>query len=220
MARPTLPAGQEDRKKAADYTPEKQRDRMDEALGVLVKLLRGEEVTHQSDWFELKNARLQMTPYSRPSVEMAVASQVSPTGARAAGTCPGLSPARAAGYNRSCLRRPVTRKQEGPRSVSRTHQTLAPAAARPRRHRAPGGRAAAGADHRPAAAQPRPRVAGGRAPLPGRAAVLAVALAAGTVIAVRRALPVLRELGEFPDDIDMLPAGVPFEDDEEDDDGH
>jgi limonene 1,2-monooxygenase len=64
---------------------QKQRDRMDEALGVLVKLLRCEEVTHQSDWFELKNARLQMTPYSRPSVEMAVASQVSPTGARAAG---------------------------------------------------------------------------------------------------------------------------------------
>jgi len=64
---------------------QKQRDRMDEALEVLVRLLRGEEVTHQSDWFELKNARLQMTPYSRPSVEMAVANQVSPTGARAAG---------------------------------------------------------------------------------------------------------------------------------------
>ena len=63
----------------------KQRDRMDESLGVLVRLLRGEEVTHQSDWFELKDARLQMTPYSRPSVEIAVASQVSPTGARAAG---------------------------------------------------------------------------------------------------------------------------------------
>lgn len=64
---------------------QKQRDRMDEALAVLVRLLRGEEVTHQSDWFELKNARLQMTPYSRPCVEMAVANQVSPTGARAAG---------------------------------------------------------------------------------------------------------------------------------------
>ncbi|MBS0362317.1 MAG: LLM class flavin-dependent oxidoreductase [Proteobacteria bacterium] len=63
----------------------KQRDRMDEALGVLVRLLRGEEVTHKSDWFELANARLQMTPYSRPSVEIAVASQVSPTGSRAAG---------------------------------------------------------------------------------------------------------------------------------------
>lgn len=63
----------------------KQRDRMDEALDVLVRLLRGEEVSHESDWFTLVNARLQMTPYSRPSVEIAVASQVSPTGARAAG---------------------------------------------------------------------------------------------------------------------------------------
>jgi limonene 1,2-monooxygenase len=40
----------------------KQRDRMDEALKVLVPLLRGEVVTHKSDWFELSNARLQMTP--------------------------------------------------------------------------------------------------------------------------------------------------------------
>ena len=63
----------------------KQRDRMDEALDVLIPLLRGEEVTHESDWFSLVNARLQMAPYSRPSVEIAVASQVSPTGARAAG---------------------------------------------------------------------------------------------------------------------------------------
>ncbi len=65
---------------------DKQRDRMDEALSVLVPLLRGERVTHKSDWFELNGAQLQMAPYSRPSVEIAVASQVSPTGARAAGT--------------------------------------------------------------------------------------------------------------------------------------
>lgn len=63
----------------------RQRDMMDEALDVIVRLLRGEEVTHISDWFTLKNARLQMTPFSRPSVEIAVANQVSPTGARAAG---------------------------------------------------------------------------------------------------------------------------------------
>ena len=62
-----------------------QRDRMDEALAVIVRLLRGETVTHKSDWFELCEARLQMTPWSRPSIEMAVASQVSPTGATAAG---------------------------------------------------------------------------------------------------------------------------------------
>ena len=41
----------------------KQRDRMDEALDCIVKLLRGETVTHKSDWFELSNARLQMTPF-------------------------------------------------------------------------------------------------------------------------------------------------------------
>nr|WP_272887055.1 LLM class flavin-dependent oxidoreductase [Phenylobacterium aquaticum] len=63
----------------------KQRDRMDEALDALVKLLNGEVVTEKTEWYELSNARLQMTPFSRPSVEIAVASQVSPTGARAAG---------------------------------------------------------------------------------------------------------------------------------------
>jgi limonene 1,2-monooxygenase len=64
---------------------QKQRDMMDEALDVIVPLLRGETVTKKTDWFELNNARLQMTPWSRPSVEIAVASQVSPTGATAAG---------------------------------------------------------------------------------------------------------------------------------------
>jgi len=58
---------------------------MDEALEAIVKLLRGETVTMKTDWFELAEARLQMTPYSRPSVDIAVASQVSPTGSRAAG---------------------------------------------------------------------------------------------------------------------------------------
>ena len=65
--------------------PIKQRDMMDEALAVIVRLLKGETVTHKSDWFELVDARLQMTPFSRPHIEMAVASQVSPTGAHAAG---------------------------------------------------------------------------------------------------------------------------------------
>ncbi len=62
-----------------------QRDRMDQAIDALVPLLRGEEVNVKTDWFELNEARLQMTPYSRPSVEICVASQVSPTGAKAAG---------------------------------------------------------------------------------------------------------------------------------------
>lgn len=62
-----------------------QRDKMDEALIDIVKLLRGETVTNKTDWYELNEARLQLAPYSRPSVEIAVASQVSPTGSRAAG---------------------------------------------------------------------------------------------------------------------------------------
>lgn len=62
-----------------------QRDRMDEAIDVLVPLLRGETVTRKTDWFELNEARLHLNPYTRPHVEIAVASQVSPTGARAAG---------------------------------------------------------------------------------------------------------------------------------------
>jgi limonene 1,2-monooxygenase len=66
--------------------PVDQRDMMLEAIEVLVPLLRGERVTHKADWFELNEAQLQLQPYSKPMVEMAVASQVSPAGARAAGT--------------------------------------------------------------------------------------------------------------------------------------
>jgi limonene 1,2-monooxygenase len=62
-----------------------QRDRMDEAIDVLIPLLRGETVTKKTDWFELNEARLQLTPFSRPHVDICVASQVSPTGALAAG---------------------------------------------------------------------------------------------------------------------------------------
>lgn len=64
----------------------KQRDMMLEAIEVLVPLLRGKSVTRKTDWFELNDARLQLGSYSKPHIEMAVASQVSPSGARAAGT--------------------------------------------------------------------------------------------------------------------------------------
>ena len=63
----------------------RQRDMMDEAIEVLVPLLRGEVVTAKSDWFTLNEARLQLPPYTLPHVEICVASQVSPAGARAAG---------------------------------------------------------------------------------------------------------------------------------------
>ena len=63
----------------------KQRDMMDEALAALVPLLCGERVTMETDWFKLKDAKLQLRPYTKPRIEIAVASQVSPAGARAAG---------------------------------------------------------------------------------------------------------------------------------------
>ena len=63
----------------------KQRDMMDEAIGVLVPLLRGETVSYECEWFTLRDARLQLRPYTEPHIEIAVASQVSPSGARAAG---------------------------------------------------------------------------------------------------------------------------------------
>ena len=63
----------------------RQRDMMDEAIAALVPLLRGELVDMETDWFKLKSAQLQLRPYTRPHVEIAVASQVSPAGARAAG---------------------------------------------------------------------------------------------------------------------------------------
>jgi limonene 1,2-monooxygenase len=63
----------------------KVRDRMEEAIEVLVPLLRGETVSAETEWFKLQEARLQLSPYKEGGVEMAVASQVSPTGARAAG---------------------------------------------------------------------------------------------------------------------------------------
>jgi limonene 1,2-monooxygenase len=65
--------------------PEIQRRRMQEAVDALVPLLRGETVSAATDWFTLKDARLQLAPYTRPMMEMAVASVRSPAGALAAG---------------------------------------------------------------------------------------------------------------------------------------
>ena len=63
----------------------KQSDMTLQAIEVLIPLLRGETVTRKTDWFELNEAKLQLKSYSKPSVEMAIASQVSPSGAKTAG---------------------------------------------------------------------------------------------------------------------------------------
>ena len=65
---------------------EAQRDRMEEALDAILQLLRSDEpVNYESDWFSLRDARLQLRPYTHPHFEVAVAAQVSPSGPRAAG---------------------------------------------------------------------------------------------------------------------------------------
>jgi limonene 1,2-monooxygenase len=64
---------------------EAQRPRMEEALDAIMALLRGETVTKETDWFTLQDARLQLSPYSQPCFDIAVAATFSPTGARAAG---------------------------------------------------------------------------------------------------------------------------------------
>lgn len=61
------------------------RRRMNEALEVIIPLLRGEVVTKKTDWFELRDARCQLGCFTQPMVEMAVAAAVSPSGPRAAG---------------------------------------------------------------------------------------------------------------------------------------
>ena len=65
--------------------PRDQRRMMHEAIDVLVPLIDGETVTAKTDWFELREARLQLSSYSQPRLEMAVASAKSPAGALAAG---------------------------------------------------------------------------------------------------------------------------------------
>jgi limonene 1,2-monooxygenase len=66
-------------------TPVDLRPRMDEALDCIVALLRGETVTKKTSWFELCEARLSVGCYSKPTMEIAVASVRSPAGAVAAG---------------------------------------------------------------------------------------------------------------------------------------
>ena len=64
--------------------PVRQRDMQDEALGVIIRLLRGERVSHESDWFVLDEAALQILPLQE-TLPMAVASSISPSGMKLAG---------------------------------------------------------------------------------------------------------------------------------------
>jgi limonene 1,2-monooxygenase len=60
------------------------RDRQDEAIGIIRRLMRGERLTVKSDWFTLKDAALQLLPLQE-DMPFAVASQISPSGMTLAG---------------------------------------------------------------------------------------------------------------------------------------
>jgi limonene 1,2-monooxygenase len=64
--------------------PMVQRDRQDEAIAIIRRLLNGERVTAKSDWFTLQDAALQLLPLQE-EMPFAVASQISPSGMTLAG---------------------------------------------------------------------------------------------------------------------------------------
>ena len=65
--------------------PLEQRRMMDESLGAILALLRGETVTMETDWFKLQDARLQLASYTYPHLPVAVAAAFSPSGPITAG---------------------------------------------------------------------------------------------------------------------------------------
>jgi limonene 1,2-monooxygenase len=65
--------------------PVDQRRMMEESLDAILRLLDGEIVDMETDWFKLCDARLQVLPYTRPRFEVGVAAMVSPSGPRLAG---------------------------------------------------------------------------------------------------------------------------------------
>jgi limonene 1,2-monooxygenase len=63
-----------------------QRPRMDEALGIILRLFTERDpITYKSDWFELNEALLQLRPYQKPHMPVSVASVQSPAGVALAG---------------------------------------------------------------------------------------------------------------------------------------
>lgn len=62
------------------------RERMEESLEAILALFTEEgPIDRKTDWFELRQAQLQMLPYTRPHPPMAVTAVISPAGANLAG---------------------------------------------------------------------------------------------------------------------------------------
>ena len=66
--------------------PTRQREMMDESLGIIIRLLTEDApITYKTDWFELNEALIQLKPYRRDTLPIAVASTITPTGMVCAG---------------------------------------------------------------------------------------------------------------------------------------
>jgi limonene 1,2-monooxygenase len=65
--------------------PATTRERMVEALEIILRLFAGERVTHRSEAFTLVDATCQLKPYTWPHPEIAVASSITPSGGKLAG---------------------------------------------------------------------------------------------------------------------------------------
>ena len=66
--------------------PSTQRRRMDESLGLILRLWNETEpITYESEWFTLREARVHLRPYSQPHMPVAVAASPSPAGMISAG---------------------------------------------------------------------------------------------------------------------------------------
>jgi limonene 1,2-monooxygenase len=84
--------------------PEATRDRMGEALDVIIRLLAGETVNETREWYTLRDARTHLRPYSHPYPEVCVACCAWPRGSALVSTpwtptgkWPARSPQRTAG---------------------------------------------------------------------------------------------------------------------------
>jgi limonene 1,2-monooxygenase len=66
--------------------PSTQRDRMVEGIDLILRLMDGQTVTEKTDWYNLVNAKLHLLPFTQPRPEICVASSVTPSGGRVAGT--------------------------------------------------------------------------------------------------------------------------------------
>jgi limonene 1,2-monooxygenase len=61
------------------------REKLTEVAEIIIPLLSGEEVTHETSWYRLNKARTHLRPYTMPHPEIAVASAVTPSGGMLAG---------------------------------------------------------------------------------------------------------------------------------------